>query len=156
WEGANDAAKEFNATLWLFMSTWKNPRPNAVVKSIDLASTMDTSCAPFCVAITVSDPLKARAPVKPLTAADLDRLWAELASEGAAGYDAVETLAGAPAQATPFLGPRIQAAGSTVDAKAIAALIVKLDDDSNDERETASKELEKRGIEALPQIRRAA
>ena len=42
------------------------------------------------------------------------------------------------------------------DAKAIAALIAKLDDDSHDEREAVSKELQKRGIEALPQIRRAA
>jgi hypothetical protein len=156
WEGANDAAKELNATLWLFMSTWKNPKPNAMVKSIDFASTMDTSCAPFCVAITMSKPLKARAPVKPLTAADLDRLWTELASDGAAAYDAVETLAGAPAQAMPFLGPRLRATGPTVDAKAIAGLIAKLDDDSLDEREAASKKLEKLGIEALPQIGKAA
>jgi hypothetical protein len=156
WEGANDAAKEFNATLWLFMSTWKNPRPNSVVKSIDFASTMDTTCAPFCVAITMSKPLKARAPVKPLTAAQLDRLWTELAGEGATAYDAVETLASAPAQAMPFLGPRIQAAGPAVDAKAIAALIAKLDDDSLVERDAASKELEKLGIEALPQIGKAS
>jgi hypothetical protein len=156
WEGANDSAKEFNATLWLFMATWKNPRPNAVVKSIDFASTMDTACAPFCVAITMSNPLKARALATPLTAAQLDRLWTELAAEGATAYDAVETLAGAPAQAIPFLGPRIRAARPTVDAKAIAALIAKLDDDTLVEREAASKELAKLGIEALPQIRKAA
>jgi hypothetical protein len=156
WEGANDAAKEFNATLWLFMSTWKNPRPNSVVKSIDLASTMDTQCAPFCVAITASEPLKARAPAKPLTAAHLDRLWTELAGEGATAYDAIETLAGAPAEAIPFLGSRIRPAGPVADAKAIAALIAKLDGDSFDERESAFKELQKLGIEALPQIGKAA
>jgi hypothetical protein len=156
WEGANDAAKEFNATLWLFMSAWKNPRPHSVVKSVDLASTMDTACAPFCVAITMSQPLRARARVKPLTPAELDRLWTELAGEGATAYDAVETLAGAPAQAIPFLSARIRPAGPAVDAKAIAALIVKLDNDSLDEREAASKELQKLGIEALPQIGKAA
>lgn len=57
WEGI-DAVKKSDATMWLFMSTWKNPRPNAAVKSIDLASTMDTVCAPFCVAMTASEPSK--------------------------------------------------------------------------------------------------
>jgi hypothetical protein len=156
WEGANDAAKKYDATLWLFMSSWKNPRPTSVVKSIDLASTMDTVCAPFCVAITLSEPLKARAAVKPLTAAELDRLWTELAGERRAADDAIETLAGAPAQAIPFLGPRVRAAGPAVDAKAIAALIAKLDNASFEEREAASKELPKLGIEALPQIGKAA
>jgi hypothetical protein len=156
WEGANDAAKEFDATLWLFMSTWKNPRPNSVVKSIDFASTMDTACAPFCVAITTSEPLRARAQVKPLTAAQLDRLWTELAGESVTANDAVETLAGAPAQAILFLGPRIRSAGPTVDAKAIAALITKLDDDSHDEREAASEKLQKLGLDTLPQISKAA
>lgn len=155
WEGANEAAKEFNATLWLFMSTWKNPRPNAVVQSIELASTMDTECAPFCVAITTASPLKARMAAKPLTPADLERLWTDLAGEGASAYDAVETLAGAPAEALPFLAPRIRPAAAALDAKAIAWLIAKLDGETLDERETASKELEKLGIEALPQIGKA-
>src|SRR6185295_16894225 len=120
WEGANDHAKQYKATLWLFMSTWKNPKPNLVVKSIDLASTMDTVCAPFCVAMTASEPLKAHTAVKPLTAAELDRLWTALAGERATADDAIETLAGAPAQAIPFLGPRIRAGGPAAGAKAIA------------------------------------
>jgi hypothetical protein len=56
WEGTNQGAKEFDATLWLFLTTWKNPRPNTSVTSMDFASTMDTRCAPFCVAITAEEP----------------------------------------------------------------------------------------------------
>jgi len=155
WEGANDDAKRYDATLWLFMSSWKNPRPTLVVKSIDLASTMDTVCAPFCVAITASESLKAHTAAKALTAAELDRLWTDLAAEGATADDAIETLAGAPAQAVPFLGPRIAPSGRGGDVKAIAALIDKLDHDIFAEREAAAKELQKIGIEALPQIRKA-
>src|SRR6185295_15639923 len=86
----------------------------------------------------------------------LDRLWADLAAEGAAAYDAIETLAGAPMQAVPFLAPRLRPTGPTTDAKAIAALIAKLDSDTFDERESASQDLQKLGMEALPQIRKAA
>ena len=111
---------------------------------------------PFCVAITAAKPLKPRPPAKPLTADELDRLWTQLASDGAPTFDAVELLAGVPAHALPFLGPRFRAAGSTADTKKIAALIAKLDDDSFDERETATKELEKLGLEALLQLRQAA
>jgi WD40 repeat protein len=55
WKGANDAAKGYNATLWLFAHTWKNPHPNKPVASIDLVSTL-TECAPFVVAMTVAGP----------------------------------------------------------------------------------------------------
>jgi hypothetical protein len=156
WEGTNEGAQGYQATLWLFLTTWKNPKPNTLVTSIDFSSTMDTICAPFCVAITVAEPLKARPSPKPLTAADLDRLWTQLASDGPSASDAVEALAGAPAQAIPFLRPRIQAAGPTADTKTIATLISKLDDESFTERETASRELQKLGLEVLPQLRRAA
>jgi hypothetical protein len=156
WEGTNEGAKDFDATLWLFLSTWKNPRPNAVVTSIDFASTMDTECAPFCVALTAAEPLKPRAPAKPLTAADMDRLWTQLAGDAASACDAVEILAGAPAQAIAFLGPRLQASGPATDLKKVAALIASLDADGFLERESASEELHKLGQEALPQLRQAA
>jgi hypothetical protein len=52
WEGANEANKEFDATIRLYLMTWENPHPEKRVTSIDFASTMDTVCAPFCVAIT--------------------------------------------------------------------------------------------------------
>jgi hypothetical protein len=56
WQGANDAAKEFEATLWLFQGTWVNPKPDVAVTTIDYASTMKTRCGPFCVAITAEQP----------------------------------------------------------------------------------------------------
>ncbi len=52
WTGANDAAKGFEATLWLFAQTWKNPHPNKQVASIDYVSTL-SGAAPFVVAMTV-------------------------------------------------------------------------------------------------------
>lgn len=56
WKGENDAAKEFDATLQLFLTTWTNPKPKIPIATIDYISTMDTSCAPFCVAITAQEP----------------------------------------------------------------------------------------------------
>jgi hypothetical protein len=100
--------------------------------------------------------LKARVSAKPLAADDLDRLWTQLAVNGPPADDAIEILAGIPTQAIAFLGPRIQAPAPAVDAKKIAALITKLDDDSFSERESATKELEKLGADTLPQLRHAA
>jgi RNA polymerase sigma factor (sigma-70 family) len=57
WTGENDAAKGFNATLWLFAHTWKNPHPNKQVAAIDFVSTL-TDAAPFVVAMTLEGPTK--------------------------------------------------------------------------------------------------
>ena len=54
--GNNGAGKEFEATQWLFLSTWPNPKLDTEVTSMDFASTMNTRCAPFCVAITAEQP----------------------------------------------------------------------------------------------------
>ena len=56
WEGVNEAAQRFGAILQLYVATWVNPQPTKTVRSIDYASTMDTDCAPFCVAITLEEP----------------------------------------------------------------------------------------------------
>jgi hypothetical protein len=57
WEGKNEPAKnEFDATIRLYLTTWENPHPEKAVATIDYASTMDTPCAPFCVAITAEEP----------------------------------------------------------------------------------------------------
>jgi hypothetical protein len=153
WEGSNNYVKKIGAELRLFVATWENPRPGTTVDRIDFVSAM-TKAAPFCVAMTVAESLKPRAPAKPLTAAELERLWTNLVIIGTPACDAVETLAGTPAQAISFLGPRISAAGPTADVKSIAALITKLDDDNFFEREKATNELRKLGLEALPQLRR--
>jgi hypothetical protein len=153
WVGSNDSAKVEGAKIRLFVSTWENPRPGSTVLRIDFVSAM-TKAAPFCVAMTVAQPLRPRPPAKPLTAADLDRLWTALASTGRPCCAAVEALAGAPKQALPFLGPRVCPVGPTADVKKIAALITKLDNDKFAEREMAAAELATLGLEALPQLRR--
>jgi hypothetical protein len=56
WEGQNGKAKEFDATIKLYLTTWKNPHPKKRIVSLDyLAKTGDTGAAPFCVAITAED-----------------------------------------------------------------------------------------------------
>jgi hypothetical protein len=90
-----------------------------------------------------------------LTAAELDRLWTQLTDNGTPACDAIEALAGAPTQAISFLSPRLRAVWPTAEAKRIAAVIAKLDDDKFSVRETATAELEKLGLEGLPQLRRA-
>jgi hypothetical protein len=153
WEGSNKNVKQTGTKIRLFVSTWENPRPGTSVVRIDFASAM-TNCAPFCVAMTVANPLELRAPLKPLTAVELGRLWTQLASDGTPACDAVEALAGAPTQAISFLGPRVHVARPTADAKKVATLITKLDHDRFADREMATAELEKLGLEALPQLRR--
>src|SRR5207245_1064399 len=53
WKGDNARAREVRSRIRLYLSTWENPHPDKTVTSIDYASTMDTACAPFCVAMTV-------------------------------------------------------------------------------------------------------
>jgi hypothetical protein len=52
WKGENERAKALNCGLRLYLSTWKNPKPDKKVVSIDYISTGDTAAAPFCVAMT--------------------------------------------------------------------------------------------------------
>ena len=52
WEGENEFAKQFGATLRLYLSEWKNPKPDKKVVSIDFAREGDSVAAPFCVAMT--------------------------------------------------------------------------------------------------------
>jgi hypothetical protein len=153
WVGPNDYVKKVGAEIRLVVSSWENPRPGSTVLRIDFVSAM-TKAAPFCVAMTVAGPLQPRPAAKPLTAADLDRCWTALANTGVPACDAIETLAGAPEQALPFLGPRVRPIRPTADVKTVAALIARLDDDRFAEREMATAELEKLGLEALPQLRR--
>jgi hypothetical protein len=52
WTGTNADAKARDAKLCLYLTTWKNPKPDTKVVSIDYIS-KNTKCAPFCVAMTV-------------------------------------------------------------------------------------------------------
>jgi hypothetical protein len=56
WEGENEAAKGFEATIKLYLTTWENPHPKKKVVTIDYVATApDKNAAPFCVAITAED-----------------------------------------------------------------------------------------------------
>ncbi len=56
WEGQNEPAKGFDATIKLYVTSWKNPHPKKRVVSLDFVATAPaTGAAPFCVAITADD-----------------------------------------------------------------------------------------------------
>jgi hypothetical protein len=52
WSGENQATRKEGKAVRLYRSTWENPRPESVVKSIDIESKVKAS-APFVVAITL-------------------------------------------------------------------------------------------------------
>lgn len=151
WQGENEGAKQFRATIRLYLMTWENPHPGKTVTSIDYASTM-TNCAPFCVAITAERALQARASNQRLTADDLQQLWAQLVGDAGQAANAVETFAGVPQQAIPFLRAQLRAVQPAAVEKRIGLLITQLENDDASVREKACSELEKLGREALPQL----
>ena len=56
WEGENDASKQFDAKIKLYLMTWENPKPDKKVASIDfVAPNPEQPAAPFCVAITADE-----------------------------------------------------------------------------------------------------
>jgi hypothetical protein len=56
WEGQNEPAKEYDARIKLYLTTWKNPHPKKKIVSLDFVATaFSGSAAPFCVAITPDD-----------------------------------------------------------------------------------------------------
>jgi hypothetical protein len=55
WKGENEATKEYEAQLILYLCTWENPLPTKKVVSIDYVKVGDTSAAPFCVAISLEE-----------------------------------------------------------------------------------------------------
>jgi hypothetical protein len=54
WKGSNESAKSNGSSIWLFSLTWKNPKPDKKVVSIDYVSKL-TEAAPFVVAMTLED-----------------------------------------------------------------------------------------------------
>ncbi|MEQ2010554.1 MAG: hypothetical protein ABMA26_27525 [Limisphaerales bacterium] len=52
-ERAKLAWKDNEPPLRLYLCAWENPHPAKIIRSIDFVKTGDTSCAPFCVAITL-------------------------------------------------------------------------------------------------------
>jgi len=56
WEGKNLSAEWSNTTVRLYSSGWTNPHPEKKVAHIDFL-TAGTQAAPFCLAITVEEPV---------------------------------------------------------------------------------------------------
>jgi WD40 repeat protein len=87
----------------------------------------------------------------PLTSAQLETLWTELAkTEAARGYPAVGALLAAPDQAVPFLRQRLLA-----NSKRIARLVAELDDEQFRVRERMSEELSDMGVLAETALKKA-
>jgi hypothetical protein len=56
WKGDNEDAKASKCGIRLYMSTWKNPKPDKKVASIDyIGRKADTAAAPFCIAMTMEE-----------------------------------------------------------------------------------------------------
>jgi len=51
WTGMNESSRRQNRKIRLFKTTWENPRPDVVIETIAIVSTMEV-VAPFVVAIT--------------------------------------------------------------------------------------------------------
>ena len=54
WSGDNDRASLLGAKIRLYLTSWKNPKPDKKIISIDYVGKKDeTPAAPFCVAISL-------------------------------------------------------------------------------------------------------
>jgi len=52
WEGENEATKPVGKGVRLYLTTWKNPKPDKKITSIDFVKVGDTPASPLCVAIS--------------------------------------------------------------------------------------------------------
>src|SRR5262249_50601557 len=97
---------------------------------------------------------KKPAPAKQLYTAELNVLWADLASEDAArAYRAVVTLCASPGQSVPLLQQHLRPVA--VDLRRIPGLVADLDHERFATRETAMRELESLHEMAIPALRKA-
>ena len=96
-------------------------------------------------------------PPLPLLAADMDRLWGELAGNDVAkAYHAARTLGATPGQTVPYMRLYLRpgaAADESLQAR-IRQLVLDLDDNRFVVREQATEELAKLGDSAGPALRR--
>jgi WD40 repeat protein len=67
WTGGNPDTRRRKLSLRLYLSVWENPQPDKKVLSIDFAST-NTTAAPFCVAMTVEEPVAVSGNTAPASA----------------------------------------------------------------------------------------
>jgi len=64
WVGQNDATRQNNVGLRLYLAAWDNPHPEKKVVSIDFLRDGPSKAGPFCVAMTVEEPAGANEPVQ--------------------------------------------------------------------------------------------
>jgi len=101
----------------------------------------------------LTEPAAASSPA-PLSANDLEGLWADLAAaDGGTAYGAILTLVTAPDQAAALL--RAKAPSLSAPYERVARLLAELDDDDFAVRQTASDELGKLGESVRPLLRQA-
>ncbi|HEY7312524.1 MAG TPA: sigma-70 family RNA polymerase sigma factor [Gemmataceae bacterium] len=94
-------------------------------------------------------------PTKEVADDELSHLWTDLTGADAArAYEAMARLAATPKQAVALLKSRLKPAAA-IDEKQLHRLISDLDSGKFAVREAASRELEQRGAEAEPALRRA-
>jgi RNA polymerase sigma factor (sigma-70 family) len=90
-----------------------------------------------------------------LTAAEVEKLWTDLAGEDAArAYEAIGKLAAAPTAAIPFLRKHLLPVPA-VEEKRLARMLADLESDDFAVRQKAIADLEKLGEAALPAYRKA-
>ncbi len=90
-----------------------------------------------------------------LSAQDLYACWTDLACDAAArAFQAIRRLAASPTEAIPYLREHLKPVPA-VDEKRLVRLIVDLDSNQFDVRESATKEMEKLGELAAPACRKA-
>src|SRR5262249_26365460 len=95
---------------------------------------------------------KERIVLKP---AEVEEAWNALAgTDAVAAFTAMGRLASSPDEALPFMSKQVKAAKSP-EKPDLTRLIADLDSDDFDFREKASAALEKVGIGALPELRKA-
>jgi hypothetical protein len=97
----------------------------------------------------------ARASAQPLSAAQLDRLWSDLAGADATqAYAAIGRLIARQAEALPLLRKRLQPVAA-LPTERVKHLLADLDSDQFERREAAARQLTELGELAEPALREA-
>ncbi len=100
-------------------------------------------------------PAPERPAIHPLSAAELDVFWSDLADEPARAHRAIGRLATVPDQTVPLFRKQLQpiAALDSAQKESVARWLRDLDENRFAARETASRELARLGEAALPALR---
>jgi RNA polymerase sigma factor (sigma-70 family) len=116
-----------------------------------ISGSMDTTALVWDVGRRLD---RSKAPAA-FTAAEVEKMWADLAGEDAAcAYEAIRKPAAVPSAAIPFLRKHLPPV-PLVEEKRLARLLADLDNDDFAARQKAIAELEKLGEIALPAYHRA-